>query len=310
MMYGCKAHWDELFGHAQRLAEEKKVKLVYGATMGSISRGLAAVDSDYDSRFLFVRDDLENNWLDPSDCKEKDIIFRYFRDDGHRTDIDIKFSYDRIAFWELTSFLRLLKKPAIGKETFNVDGLYYVAEHTFMSPYTYDPYGIQQRILPYIHKYPKSNFVVNHCMKMIKKIEGKDRLLAKDYIDAVWAALSIIWIQKNGGPSPVDFSVLLSALDDEKTKKSLEKWAFDLIAVCNDQFETNNIGYRGYSRYHVYCDEFPDANIVINNGIKASGQNGIIKYDNDKEEMMLNSCISSIVRGIAHPIYVKGISEE
>lgn len=314
MFYGKEVTWKEILKHAEAIAEEQGMILVYGATMGSISRGIPALDSDYDIRFLFLKKDNPMKVWDPKKCLESDIVYRYFRDKNHRTDIDITYVYDRMAFWELTSFLQLLVEPQIGTETWDKNGLYYVVEHTFLSPYTWDPYGIQQKVMPFIYRYAKPEYSVNHFREMIEKAYNNElkngKMGAKDYLDALWAALSLQWIRKNGGPSPVDFGVLLTSVEESDVRKRLERWGQEIIEKCNYTLRVSNSQIRGFSRYNVFCKREDYVERVVSevyDGAIREEFGRTQDADYEKQYRQVGLLIDAVVREIMNPAKVLNV---
>lgn len=311
MLYGEENVWKKILHHGEVLADERECRIVYAAVTGSISRGISVWDSDYDIRFLFIKKDFPEKKYDPKICKENDIIFRYFRDTNHQTDIDISYTYDRMAFWELSSFLSLLVEPQIGNETWDVNGLYYITEHTFLSPYTWDPYGIQQRVVPFIYRYAKPQYSCPYYRNIINKANSKPQMRAKDYVDALWAALSLEWLKQYGGPAPVDFETLATIIADVKQRNYIREWVYTTLDVCNCQFEKNGNNRRSFSRENVICKRNKEIDAFLNNGIAISECAASIKSCCAEpltvQKLQINTLIDAIARGILHQPHVMGI---
>lgn len=223
MFFGSESIQKEIIEKANRIAREHDMRLIYGTTTGSISKGIQAYDSDYDIRFLFVRNSAPNKLYTAMNCKEEDIIYRYFTQEDHSVFVEKKEIFDRIAFWEFSSFLQFLIVPQIGKETKDANGLYYIVEHTFLSPFTWDPYGIQESLQAFIQLVFKPQYSIPYYQNLIKIrfTEETELINAKDYVDAVWAAMSILWLLKFRKPAPLHFYTLLTAVDDIELREGL-----------------------------------------------------------------------------------------
>jgi len=313
MLFGMESNWKQMLNHAQEIAKEKNFEIVYAATMGSISRGIPAIDSDYDIRFLYIKKDFPEVKYNPKECKEEDIIYRFFRDAEHKTDINICYTYDRMAFWELTAFLNLLVEPQIGTETRNREGLYYVVEHTFLSPYTWDPYGIQQKVLPFIYKYSKSEYVNIYCQRLKAKVNDDKHIYAKQYIDAVWASLCLKWIEEYGSPAPIDFETLVTVINDKEVREYIKWWTYNTIENCNKEFIETENKVRGFTRKNVICerDSVIDRILRSENDISSTYGRDLVKKESLKVQYeQIDMLIDAIAHGIKQVPEVLGISKE
>ncbi len=183
MLFGNEEFQKKFMSDVLQFAEEKNFMLLYGALVGGISKGLQYEDSDYDTRFLYVdRSNPEKIYI-PFHEKEKDLKHRVYFDN---------LPYEFIPLWEFTSFMQFLHTPAFdGKESC---GLYNIIGWTLQSPYTWDPYGIQMKIIPIMNSvFRKEKFIPYH-VDQIKEYFSKDsQVIIKDYLYAIYAALSIKW---------------------------------------------------------------------------------------------------------------------
>ena len=204
MLFGNRELQETVLKEAQDYAEKNDLKLVFASMVGSISKGLFYADSDYDTRFLFLKNSYKNTKCKPWDMEEKELIYRYYPSK--------KVIFEWIPFWELTSFINFLQKPSF-KDDFS-EGLYNVVGWTLNSPYIWDPYGIQNKILPYINLiFEKKYELINH-VRVIEKYKeqiaiGKSSILVKSYLYMLHAALSIQWILDKNFFPPVYMDTLL-----------------------------------------------------------------------------------------------------
>lgn len=204
MLFGNEHIQKELLNEVAICEREKGFKVIFGAMVGSISKGLQYYDSDYDTRFLYVNKDFPDKIFVPDEVEEKEIIYRkYFEDTP----------YEWIPFWEFSSFLQFLVNPMINKK-FSV-GLYNVVGWTFLSPYVYDPYGIQNKILPLIQKHFYSDYSIEYHKNLLESFDlNKEIIVAKDYVYALHSALTIDWINKYNEYPPIYMRTLLSLRTD------------------------------------------------------------------------------------------------
>lgn len=204
MLFGNIELQQTVLKEAQDYADKNHLKLVFGAMVGSISKGLFYADSDYDTRFLFLKDNYKTTKCIPWEMEEKELVYRHYPSD--------KVIYEWIPFWELTSFINFLQKPSF-KDDFS-EGLYNVVGWTFNSPFIWDPYGIQNKILPYINMIFEKKYELKSHIRVIEKYkeqinESKQTILAKSYLYMIHSALSIQWILDKNTFPPVYMDTLL-----------------------------------------------------------------------------------------------------
>lgn len=140
---------------------------------------------------------------------ETEIIKRYYTD-GKAV------PYEWIPCWETTSFFQYLVEPYIeGKLSY---GLYNTVGWTLQSPYAWDPFGIQQKIIPLMNDIFEKTYALRYYISFLDNLwESADgTFFPKDYIYGIYTAAQIKWvINKNCFP-PVNGDVLwfLCASDD------------------------------------------------------------------------------------------------
>lgn len=311
MLFGQKEFQDKLLADVNSIAQKKNFKLAYGAALGSISRGIPGYDSDYDIRFLFIRNDFPQKWIMPEECKESDIVYRYIPDIDTCKGLSLKNTYDKIAFWELTSFIQFLSNPCIGAETKDKSNLYYVAEHTFLTPYTWDPYGIQTSIINFIYR----NHKPLYCIQTYKNtIEGKfsfntDYISIHGYIKSVWAALSIDWIITKRGPAPVNFWQLLSQTDDIRLYHKIDTLYLSRVHMTKEYINRTKNPIRKETKHTVQVkkDSYIDKYIIRCYEMAQQYLTESTFSSNTQEKEELDGLCSAITRLINRP-QVEGIS--
>lgn len=191
MLFGSDEFQKKFLYDAMQFAEEKNFMLLYGALVGGISKGLQYEDSDYDTRFLYVKRENTKQIHIPFYEKEADLKHRVYFDN---------LPYEFIPMWEFTSFMQFLHMPAFdGKESC---GLYNIIGWTLQSPYTWDPYGLQMKIVPIVNSvFRKEKFIPYHVDQVREYFTSGSKIIIKDYLYAIYAALSIKWaVERNTFP--------------------------------------------------------------------------------------------------------------
>lgn len=240
MLFGSENIRKEILNEVSICEKEKGFKVIFGAVVGSISKGLQCYDSDYDTRFLYVNKDFPQRILIPDEIEEKEIIYRKYFDDT---------PYEKIPFWEFSSFLQFLINPMIYRK-FST-GLYNVVGWTFLSPYIYDPYGIQNKILPIIQKYFYRDYSLEYHKDLLESFDlENEKIAAKDYVNALHSALTIDWINKYNEYPPVYIRTLLS-LDTSLIEALETLWGMVRKEVRKYVTSTSSEQFCE-SRYNVY----------------------------------------------------------
>lgn len=204
MLYGSRERQELVLREAHKYAESIDATLIFGAMVGSVSKNFQYADSDYDTRFLYLRKDFPEKICIPAEMTEDELVKRYYPEDE---------IFEWIPFWEATSFLQFLVTPSF-KDDFSV-GLYNIVGWTFLSPYVWDPYGLQNRLMPLIHKIFRSDYEIAYHKKVIKKYWNSlqlEQAVAKDYLYAVHAAATIEWSAVYQEQPPIDLQTLLAGL--------------------------------------------------------------------------------------------------
>lgn len=244
MLFGSESFIKKVLKDAHMFAEENGVKLIYGAMVGSISKGLQNYDSDYDTRFLYINNDFPERIICPNDVKEIEIVKRYYPED--------ELPYEWIPCWEATSFFQFLNNPSIdGKIS---AGLYNVVGWTMLSPYTWDPYGLQAKIVPLINKNVKEKYLLDYNLELINKYYNYlDDIVLKDYLYSIYSAAAIKWIVQMHTFPPIYYMTLFKIFDDDKLKE-------ETIQLLNELYQGGSLEERvRHSSHFNVCTKHREA---------------------------------------------------
>lgn len=211
MFFGNDVFRKLVLNDARQFAQENNCELVYGAVIGSISKGLQYEDSDYDLRFLYI--DKKNSEIIHYPMQEKEMQLKkrtYFEDKP----------YDCIPFWELSSFIQFLMTP--GYDGVTSSGIYNVVGWTLQSPYTWDPYGLQMKLMPIANSIFQEEYYIPYRVDQIMtSFSRQEKIVIKDYLYAVYDALCIKWAQEKKTFPPVYMQTLLSGIATDSIKKKI-----------------------------------------------------------------------------------------
>lgn len=238
MLYGNRKIQDEILGKVKEFEEKYNKKVVFGAMVGSISKGVERYDSDYDTRFLYLDQSAQGfvRWdRVKEDIKERQIHQCYIPDskdcfvDGvHYHDKQCEFMpedkglfYDKIAFWELTSFINFLRNPKLDNK-FSV-GLYHIVGWTFNSPFCWDPYGIKSKISCLLDEMFIKEYEIQYYRNYIQNTLKKSPVMLREYLYSSYYALAIQYCIKHEKFAPVYFRTLLAMCNNEKIEDAILK---------------------------------------------------------------------------------------
>ena len=186
-----------------KIEKECKVKILYACETGSRAWGFPSPDSDYDVRFIYMR---ERDWyLSLSDRKDT-IEFVL------NNELDI-------TGWDLKKSLALLKKsnaPLIER---------------FQSPVEYSSIaGFKENFKKLIQEYysPTAVFYHHHSLakKFLEDIKDNETVKLKQYFYFIRSLLSCNWILQEKTVLPMHIDGLMHLIDEE-TKEQIR----NLIAV-------------------------------------------------------------------------------
>lgn len=236
MLYGNQKVQEEIIEQVKLFEKKYNKKVVFGAMVGSISKGMERFDSDYDTRFLYL-DPTDFGYIRwdklERDIAESQIHFCYIPDkhncyvegDNYRAsyqDYDLKdksFFYDKIAFWEITSFVNFLKNPRLDNK-FSI-GLYHIVSWTFRSPFCWDPYGIAEKISALLDEMFVAEYEIQYYRDYILKSQSKKPVRFREYLYSVYYALAIEYCLKHQKFAPVYFKTLLAMCSQEDLVRNI-----------------------------------------------------------------------------------------
>ncbi len=232
MLYGSKDIQEEILGRIAQFEKKYNKKVVFGALVGSISKGMERYDSDYDTRFLYLDCQEQGfaRWDKIDHIKECQIHQcyipsgkeRFITGDDYRNryceiaERDEGLFYDKIAFWELTSYLHFLKKPELD-DRFSV-GLYHIVSWTFNSPFCWDPYGIKSKLSCLVDEMFIAEYEIQYYKGYIQRALKKDPVMIREYIYSIYYALAIEYCMEKNRFAPVYFKSLLAFCNDPNLK--------------------------------------------------------------------------------------------
>lgn len=204
MLYGNEQLQNDILKEAREYADNHGYRLIFASMVGSISQGLQYPDSDYDTRFLYVEEDFPDIIRQGEFESENNVKKRVYPQNK---------VYEWIPFWEASSFFDFLRKPALA-EGFST-GLYNIVGWTMFSPYVWDPYSIQNKIIHLINTVFFEDYKCDYQFKQMIRYQPEwknDYIVAKSLFYSVYAAACIEWSRKYKCEPPVDLQSLLLGL--------------------------------------------------------------------------------------------------
>lgn len=289
MLFGTLEQQKDILEQAAAYANANKMKLIFGAMVGSVSKGLHYVDSDYDTRFLYLREDFPDKICIPSQMKEEELVKRYYPEDK---------IFEWIPFWEATSFLQFLVNPSF-KDDFSV-GLYNIVGWTFQSPYIWDPYGLQSKIMPLVHQIFVKEYEIAYHKKVLdkylKELEGKE-VISKSYLYSLHAAATIEWSMIYNMQPPVDLQTLLYGVGRADIWEAAQKILCEAREMAKQNFDNKSKLHDSHftimtlydSTLSGYVKEI-ESKIVLENGYRYK--------HNEKAESVISEIYQIIYRSV------------
>ncbi|WP_341281641.1 nucleotidyltransferase domain-containing protein [Paenibacillus sp. FSL H8-0537] len=180
----------------RKIEVEERVRIVYACESGSRAWGFPSKDSDYDVRFIYVR---ETNWY-LSIFEQRDVIERPISDM-----LDIN-------GWDLKKALNLFRKSNPPLLEWLQSPINYLEETTIAeqireaAPASFSP---RSSIYHYLHM-AKGNFR--------EYLQG-DQVKIKKYFYVLRPVLACQWVEERGGVPPLSFEELVHELLPESLLK-------------------------------------------------------------------------------------------
>lgn len=214
MLFGKDSIQEIIINKVKEIEKDRNIKVVFGAMVGSISKEIGRYDSDYDTRFLYLEPGVDYIRNGIENIREEEVHFSYVPDEK-----DLFF--DKIAFWELTSFLSYLVKPVLdGKES---NGLYHLVNWTFASPYVWDPYGLSNKLMPFINILFEKKYEIGYLLEFVKFRMNQKPLELRYYLYSAYYCVAMEWIKKYNAHAPVSYLCLYAWTNDEELQSTIKK---------------------------------------------------------------------------------------
>lgn len=205
--------------------QEHNVKVLYAVESGSRAWGFASPNSDYDVRFIYAH---PKEWYVAVDLEEKRDVIEYPIVD----EIDI-------SGWDVRKALRLFRKsnPSFvewlhSSIVYRDDGVFAAGARELLN----SSYSINKGIYHY-RSMAKTNY---------RGYLRKPMVPLKKYFYVLRPLLSILWMEQQGTPAPIEFDKLRvmvrnnAELDDaitaliERKKLALEKEIAPAVPIINE----------------------------------------------------------------------------
>lgn len=232
MLFGGKKIQENIVKDALQFAEEMDFQLIFGAMVGGCSKGVQYPDSDYDTRFLYL-DKKNNRVFYPWEEKEDTLKHRKYFDDSVSP-------YEWIPLWEATSFFQFLKNPAFdGKFS---SGLYNIVGWTVQSPYTWDPYGLSAKVMPFVNRIFRKELYIPYHKEQIDILwdETTEEFVTKNYIYAIYEALCILYANKYNVFPPVYMKTLAAMLLEDELISDIFEFIFTAQKKAGEYCSSND----------------------------------------------------------------------
>ncbi len=289
MLYGDIKLQEEVLREVDYFAKGEGIKPIFGAMVGSISKGLQYPDSDYDTRFLYLRDDFPEKICKPAQMTEAELVKRYYPKDR---------IYEWIPFWEATSFFQFLTMPSFLND-FSV-GLYNIVGWTMMSPYIWDPYGLQSKLMPLIHKMFHPEYEIAYHKGILEKYFGEwgnEKVIVKSYLYSIHAAATIEWSLKYKEQPPVDLQTLLYGLQRYEVWKEAKIILENARRVAEEKYSE-----QAMSLHKTHFSIMTPYNVVIEKYVREMfgycTKDNHIKNDHSCDEEVLENVYSIIYESV------------
>ncbi len=218
----------EILKRLKNTEENKAVRILMAIESGSRAWGFASPNSDYDVRFIYVRD---KDWYLAVDLEEKRDVIEYPIVD----EIDLN-------GWDVRKALKLYWKSNPAFVEWIQSPMIYINSGSFREE--------SRKILPNIYSVEKG---IHHYRSMAKtNYRGylRDEMVSlKKYFYVLRPLFAIQWLEKYGSAAPIEFNRVLELIKDnelldtvhellEKKKVSEEKMLAPAIPVLNKFIES------------------------------------------------------------------------
>lgn len=192
----------EIMNALEKIEASEKIRILYACETGSRAWGFPSPDSDYDVRFIYIR---ERNWY-LSLGKRKDTL------EQMAGDLDI-------TGWDLDKSLLLLSRSNAALIERFQSPVFYKKDELFYS---------EMRTLVERNYSPIAVFFHHYALagNLWKEMENKEEISLKKYFYVIRSLMSCYWAMKTSELMPMHLEGLMSIWNDE-TKAMLR----DLVRI-------------------------------------------------------------------------------
>ena len=296
MLPGSEELRNEFMKDVFSYARVRSVHPIYIGMAGSRSKGMDSADSDYDTRVLYVPACRDGRVYIPWEEAEKSLHQKFYTNE--KSEISGK-PWEFIPFWEATSFFQFLKCPKFKDCEFS-SGLYKIVGWTMKSPYSWDPYGLQMKIVPLIDSIFRADYEIPWYKEEIEEYwnDSSEPILMKHYMKALHASLCIAWMKNCPGVPPVDKYALIygNPLISKDFSDEFERYLVRYREECV-QYMTTHKGGKLYESHSVLkCERISVFDEFIATSKKYSPEKSNISEE--RVDAVIMHILSFIVRNV------------
>ena len=218
----------EILKRLRNTEEKEGVRILMAIESGSRAWGFASPNSDYDVRFIYIKD---KDWYLAVDLEEKRDVIEYPIVD----EIDLN-------GWDVRKALRLYWKSNPAFVEWIQSPMTYINSGSFREE--------SRKILPSIYSVEKGIYHYRSMAKTNYRGYLRDEMVPlKKYFYVLRPLFAIQWLEKYGSAAPIEFNRVLELVKDnelldtvhellEKKKVSEEKMLAPAIPVLNKFIES------------------------------------------------------------------------
>jgi predicted nucleotidyltransferase len=219
---------DDIVHRLKHVEETEHVRILMAIESGSRAWGFASPNSDYDIRFIYVR---EPDWYLSVDLEDRRDVIEYPIVD----DIDLN-------GWDLRKALQLFWKSNPAFVEWIQSPITYIDEGSFRAQVL--------DLLPEVYSIEKGIYHYRSMAKTNYRGYLKDeRVPLKKYFYVLRPLLAIRWLERFGTAAPIEFNTLLELVDDsslldqiqqllDQKMRSVEKELIPYVPVLNQFIES------------------------------------------------------------------------
>ncbi len=248
MLYGNKNVRDIILEDVRRFELNGNRKVIFGAMVGSISKGVERYDSDYDTRFLYLDRDGSGGykrWDRLDNLEEKNIHICSYPEDTTGF-------YDKVAYWEATSFFDFLRNPILdGKYSV---GLYHIVGWTIKSPYIHDPYGLSNKIQPLLDAMFRIDYEIGYYRNYIEKCLSRPNILMREYLYSAYYALAIQYMERHDTFAPYYFDTILAFCENKELAEHILRKKDEYYILTNEMVRNPKNTYKRKMANFLQCE--------------------------------------------------------